>query len=174
MVAPNLQMIPVWVNFHVPEASSPVLEHWVKGSFTIGCSPSWQSSLRRCQSHAAGDAAPAAAGVGRCGGGSCRSGVTPVCVCVSVSSCCHSAATRQTHIVLLDFTTTTTTAAAGDLLTRRRRGDSGSLSIFNAGDAVLPPALCIRPYFAGWKATSLILPDHSKSIKSLLETPQCE
>lgn len=95
-------------------------------------------------------------------------------VCVSVSSCCHSAATRQTHIVLLDFTTTTTTAAAGNLLTSRRRGDSGSLSIFNAGDAVLPPALCIRPHFAGWKATSLILPDHSKSIKSLLETPQCE
>lgn len=40
-------------------------------SSSVGCSPSWHSSLRRCQS----DAAPA--GVGHCGGGSCRSGVTP-------------------------------------------------------------------------------------------------
>lgn len=81
MVTPNLQMIPMWVHFHVPEATSLVLEHWIKGSFTIGCSLSWQSSLRRCQSDAASDAA---AGVGRRGGGSCRSGVTPVCVSPSL------------------------------------------------------------------------------------------
>lgn len=64
---------------------------------------------------------------------------------VSASFCCHLAVlqrAQQTHIVLLDFTTTTTTVAAGYVLTRRGREDSGSLSIFNADQTILPPALC--------------------------------
>lgn len=51
-----------------------IIFKWRVAWSSLGCSLSWHSSLRRCQSDAA---AVAAAGVGHCGGGSCRSGVKP-------------------------------------------------------------------------------------------------
>lgn len=99
----------------------------------------------------------------RCGGGSCRS--LPAATLLSCS------ATQLTHVALLDFTTTTTTAATGYPLTRRSQGDGGSRSIFNADEAVLPPALCSCPYFAGSKAALVVRPDRDEGIRSPRETP---